>query len=513
MKYLILFAFIFSLSVSNLLSDKNLIKIPDVRLTLDGNNLGDLEIIALTKIQENHLSLGTIRISEDIPILGKLDLILENTIFKITNISDANISLYFEEEKDINFIINLLQGEITFDYKFETGIISGTGNATMDLKNLSLALNNTIIQVPNEYEPEKLGPGIKINYIGFQDLDLEISFSKNTTFEKLIRYFNKNLKSVLISVAQNELKKQNIVNNLNENLYDLFKKIILHIPIDNLLNTTENINISFSMNEEPIIKNSILQLSLEAELKGENYVYEEVNNITLPHIVNNTKLLSNKTINSVISQFLFNNILDALFFFGKLNLDITNDTIGMEINVGLISGIIKEIQKGYSASQKVKIMTKAVDSPILKISEQNKLKISLFENFKFFVYNNTDYLSEDIGTIPVDANSNIEIEANFNVSNPDISLVINSISMLTFEVQNSLVGDIDTEKVKSNFKNLIGLYMSTINKQISSKIEELPKPLNIEGVLLDELFIQSYENYLKVDLSPIISNLIKYLKY
>ena len=513
MRYLILFLLIISFSESNLLSDKNIIKIPDVRLTLDGNNLGDLEIIALTKIKENHLSLGTIKISEEIPILGKLDLILENTIFKITNISDSNISLYFEEEKDINFIINLLQGEITFDYKFETGIISSSGNATTDLKNLSLVLNNTIIQVPNEYEPEKLGPGIKINYIGFQDFDLEIAFSKNTTFEKLIRYFNKNLKSVLISVAQNELKKQNILNNINENLYDLFKKTILHIPINNLFNTTENINISFSMNEEPIIKNSILQLSLEAEIKGENYIYEEVNNITLPHIINNPNLLTNKAINSVISQFLFNNILDALFFFGKLNLDITNDTIGMEINVGLISGIIKEIQTGYSASQKVKIMTKAVDNPILKINEQNQLKISLFENLKFFVYNNTNYLSEEIGTIPVDANSNIEIEANFNVNHTDIKLTIISINMNTFEVQNSLVGDIDTERVIKNFKSLISLYMSTINKQISSKIEELPKPLNIEGVLLNELLIQSFEDYLKADLSPIISNIIKYLKH
>ena len=85
--------------------------------------------------------------------------------------------------------------------------------------------------------------------------------------------------------------------------------------------------------------------------------------------------------------------------------------------------------------------------------------------------------------------------------------------MLTFEVQNSLVGDIDTEKVKTNFKNLIGLYMPTINQQISSKIAEIPRPLNIEGVLLNELFVQSYEDYLKVDLSPIISNLIKYFKY
>ena len=85
--------------------------------------------------------------------------------------------------------------------------------------------------------------------------------------------------------------------------------------------------------------------------------------------------------------------------------------------------------------------------------------------------------------------------------------------MNTFEVQNSLVGDIDTERVIKNFKSLISLYMSTINKQISSKIEELPKPLNIEGVLLNELLIQSFEDYLKVDLSPIISNIIKYLKY
>ena len=158
-------------------------------------------------------------------------------------------------------------------------------------------------------------------------------------------------------------------------------------------------------------------------------------------------------------------------------------------------------------------MTKTVDNPILKISEQNKLKITLFENLKFFVYNNTNYLSEDIGTIPVDANSNIEIEANFNVNHPDINLVIASINMLTFEVQNSLVGDIDTEKVNTNFKNLIGLCRPTINQQISSKIAEIPRPLNIEGVLLNELFVQSYEDYLKVDLSPIISNLIKYFKY
>ena len=158
-------------------------------------------------------------------------------------------------------------------------------------------------------------------------------------------------------------------------------------------------------------------------------------------------------------------------------------------------------------------MTKAVDNPILKISEQNKLKITLFENLKFFVYNNTNYLSEDIGTIPVDANSNIEIEANFNVNHTELNVEITSINMLTFEVQNSLVGDINTENVKQKFKNKIDTNLQFINKQISSKIGELPKPLNIEGVLLNELFVQSYEDYLKADLSPIISNLIKYLKY
>ena len=71
-----------------------------------------------------------------------------------------------------------------------------------------------------------------------------------------------------------------------------------------MLQIEDNVNISFSMNEEPIIKDNILEISFEAELKGDLYKYEENNNITLPHLINNFDFLKEKTINGVLSHLL-----------------------------------------------------------------------------------------------------------------------------------------------------------------------------------------------------------------
>ena len=497
--------------------DENNKKLPVIRLALDSNNIGDLEKIAIAKLLTlREISIGNLSVSEEIQIIGKIDFNLDNAIFKITNTTDVEIFLSFAEKKNINFILNLLEGEITFDYKFESGIMSSSGNGTLYLNNISLLLNNTIIQVPNEYEPEKLGPGLSINSLELLDFIGDFSFSKNGTLEKFIKFFKKNFKNILLKAIENQLNKDVSLSEINSMLYNSLKRIKLNIPINDALNIKENMTLSFSMNEEPIVQNHILEISFEAELKGEYYEYEAINNITLPHLVNHIELLSPKSINSYISQFILNNALDILFFYGKFNFEITNDTIGLsEINLGTIQAIIPEIKNGYETSQKVKILTKAIQSPILKINTNNKLVINLFENLKFFVYNKTEkteYINEDIGTIPIDADSNIEIEASFVVNDNDIQLTLTSIILLTFEVKNSLVGEIDTERVKTNFKNVISFMLGNINKQINSKIQEIPKPINIQGILLNELFIQSYEDYLKMDLSPILASLIKIFK-
>lgn len=515
--YLLISISLFSKSLL-FLSDQNNpnIKVPPVvRLTLNANNIGDIEKIAISKLlTEREFTLDPIIVEEDIDILGKLNLVLNNTVIKITNSTDAEIALQFAEEKNINFILNLLKGEITFDYTFYTGLISSTGNGTLYLNNISLSLNNTIIQVRNELEPEKLGPGLQIESVLFNDFDMEFSFNKNGTFEKFLKYFNKNLKTILLKVAENELNKKSVLSNINGHLYDLFKNLKLSIPINNLLKIEENVNISFSMNEEPIIKNNILQVSLEAEIIGDNYIYDVTNNITLPHLFNNTELFTEKAINAIISQFIFNNALDVFTFFGKLNLEITNDTLGIsEINVGTISAIISEITKGYKAGQKVKIITNAIKSPVLKLNENNKLKLNLYENLQFFVYNETEYINEDIGTIPIVADSEIEIDATFNVNGDDITLTISSITMLTFEVKKSLVGEINTENVINNFKTFMLFMIGNINNKIKSLIEGLPKPLSFEGILFNEFVAKSYDNYIKLDLSPILDEFTKLYNY
>ena len=503
----ILFLFFLLNFFSSFSLNQNLSNLPTLRLTLNANNLGDIEKYVIEKLlTEREIPIGSIVVSEEVDFLGKLDLVLNNTIIKITNMTDADIFLSFVEKKNVNFILNIYDGEISFDYLFYTGLISGTGNGTINLNNVSLSLNNTIIQVPNEHEPEKMGPGIEIKGVIFNELDMNLSFSKNGTLEKSLKFFNKNLKTIILKVAENELNKKDVRKSINEMLYNLFKNISLNIPIENILQVEQNINISFSMNEEPIIKNNSIEISLEAELKGDHYLYNSTNNISLPHIINNTTLFTEKTINGIISQFILNNVLDYIYTLGLLNFEITNDTIGTsELNVGTISAIIPEITKGYKSNQKAKIITKAIDNPILKINDNNKLNLKLFENLKFFVYNETEYLNEDIGTIGVDGDSEIEIDANFIFNDTNIQLTLASVSMITFEVKNSLVGEIDTDRVISNFKTFMTFMIGSINNNIQKLIDDLPKPFNFEDFNLNELVVKSYENCLKFDLSPTLN--------
>ena len=514
MSKILFFIFLSIFSNSFLLEecDNSITNPPVLRLTINPDNLGAIEKYAIEKLlAEREFTIDPITVSEDVDFLGKLDLTLNNIIIKITNMTDAEIYLSFVETKNINFILNILNGEITFDYELKTGLISGKGNSTLYINNISLSLNNTLIQIPNEHEPEKLGPGLKIKGVSFNDLDMNMTFSKNGTLEKLLKYLNKNLKTILLKIGENEINKKEALRKINDMLYDLFKSISLNIPIDNLLQTNDNVNISFSMNEEPIIKNNVLELSLEAEVKSDNFKYNETNNIILPHIINSYNLFTEKTLNGVVSQFILNNVLDILSFFGKLNFEINNDTIGLEqLNVGTLSLIIRELTNVYKAALQGKIITDAIDGPILKINDKNKLNIKLFENLKFIVFNDTQYFNEDIGDIAVDADSTIEIEATFYFNDTDIQLTLDSIIMLTFEVRNSLVGDINTARVISNFQTIVkSLFLGSINNNIKQKIQELTKPFSFENINLSELVVQSYENYFKFDLSPTLKNLTK----
>ena len=339
MSKIFFFTFLSIFSNSFLLEecDNSITNPPVLRLTINPDNLGAIEKYAIEKLlTEREYTIDPITVSEDVDFLGKLDLTLNNIIIKMTNMTDAEIYLSFVETKNINFILNILNGEITFDYELKTGLISGKGNSTLYINNISLSLNNTLIQIPNEHEPEKLGPGLKIKGVLFNDLDMNMTFSKNGTLEKLLKYLNKNLKTILLKIGENEINKKEALRKINDMLYDLFKSISLNMPIDNLLQTDDNVNISFSMNEEPIIKNNVLELSLEVEVKSDNFKYNETNNIILPHIINNYNLFTEKTLNGVVSQFILNNVLDTPSFFGKLNFEINNDTIGLEqLNVAI----------------------------------------------------------------------------------------------------------------------------------------------------------------------------------
>ena len=339
--YLILILY-FSIFKSYSFSLENKLQLPIIKLALNGQNLGEVEKIIISKLlSEKEFILPQIYLSENITFLGNINLLLDNMSLTISN--NTETFLNFIEEDNINININKLKGKIIFNYQFKSNFITGEGNGTILINNLKLKVNNTLIQIPNAHETDKEITGIKIDSLTIDDFELEFNFSKNGTFEKTMKYFYKNLKKFLLNVMEIELNKVDAINNINDKLYTLFRNINMNIPLK-LMDIDDEINFSFAINEKPIIKNNFLEFSIKGEIKGNNYVYDEINNITLPCIIDNIELISNKTINSILSQFIFNNALDVLYFFGKFNLEITNDTMGIsELSVGFLSGFIREI--------------------------------------------------------------------------------------------------------------------------------------------------------------------------
>ena len=492
---------------------ENKLQKPIMKLALNGLNLGEIEKILITKLLSNKIfTLPNINITQNVTFIGNMNLSLNNMILTIFNNTEADFS--FNQEDNINININPLKGKINFNYLFTSNFISSEGNGTIFLNNINLQINNTLYQIKNAHETEKEIPGIKIDSIGINKFELDFSFSKNGTFEKLIKYFYKNLKQFLLNVMKIELNKLEAIKSMNDKLYNIFTNINLNIPLS-IKNIEENLKLSFSIDEKPIIKNNYLEISIKAEIIGNYYIYDEINNITLPCIVDNPEFISNKSINTFISQFIFNNAIDVYYYFGKLNIEITNNTLGIsEISVGLLSGFIKEITNGYKSNQTAKIITKALASPLLEINSNDTIKLTLNENIKIFVYNETKPLNENNGTIPIDADSLLEINMNFIINNEILELKLNSIQMLSFEIINSLVGDVDVENAKKNFNNLVKLYLSQINKKIKEKVENFRQALiNYKGINFTNIFGKSYENYIKVDISPILISLFNLIYY
>ena len=183
------------------------------------------------------------------------------------------------------------------------------------------------------------------------------------------------MKHYLLNALRIEIEKQQIIPNINKQLNTILENLNLNVPIK-LKDIDQNLYFSFSVNEKPLIQNNFLEISLQGEIKGDYYSYDKINNISLPCIIDNSSLISEHSINSIISQFIFNNALDSLYYFGKLNFEITNDTLNIsELNVGTISIIRYELTKIYKTSQRIKIITSAITSPILNINN-NILKMN-----------------------------------------------------------------------------------------------------------------------------------------
>ena len=80
--------------------------------------------------------------------------------------------------------------------------------------------------------------------------------------------------------------------------------------------------------------------------------------------------------------------------------------------------------------------------------------------------------------------------------------------MINFKVTKSLIGEINEVQVISRFSSFSSLILSQINDNLKAYIENIKNfIINVEGIDFSDIFARSYENYIKVDISPVLITL------
>jgi len=86
--------------------------------------------------------------------------------------------------------------------------------------------------------------------------------------------------------------------------------------------------------------------------------------------------------------------------------------------------------------------------------------------------------------------------------------------MLTFVVKKSLIGEINESNVIKNFNRAVKSYLSLINKNIKNTMNDIKqKMINYHGINLSNSFTNSFDDYIKVDITPILVSLFDLYYY
>ena len=462
---------------------------PSLRYGLNNEQMKDIELIIISQFLNNkEIPIDDIKIKEKIDFLGTVELNITEIIFKFVNLTESALSIHFEEENKVRVVLKEVKAILDFKYNFQSNFYSNDGKGAAKLNNATLTLVNSLVSIKNQKEPQKKGPGIQIESLDISSADFTFEFEHAGPLEKIIQFVIINLKDALVEVIQKRFN-EHYRPIFNKELEDYLSQIDLSFPI---INT--NLTVSYSMNENPHITNTNLEMSFEAEIYSEKYKYPG-KTYEIPHVIK-----SDSTIDLVISQFLIDNYVYITYKEGNLDFTIKSETTTpMDLTVALFTSIFPGLKDKYETTQLIDLKLKAYDSPFVEFVEE-KAVITLKHNMEVYVRKD-----ETTSELAVGGDTIMEAEIKFSITKGEIKGEIVKLVMTQFKKTVSNIGEIDESQVVKSTNDLIDLLLPFLNISLQKSLSSIKIP-SIGNVQLDQTDIKIHKNYLAVGVSPYIND-------
>lgn len=426
---------------------------------------------------------------QKIDFIGKLKLNITELSLKFDNISEEQMTIDFiENNNTINLTINQITGNLNFTYDFESGFYNNKATGNIIIKDMSAEISTEVGTVANAKNPEKLGPNLQIRYLNIPKTPLlSISFDAPGRVEMLVKFF--------FDLISNSIS-QSIVDNLTKEKVELFNKNITAFMSElELKNSFNNITVDYSLSSAPVIKNRTLEVAFDALLAAEapsNYTYNGTK-YAVPHV-----FYGQAPIYGFLNQYLIDGLFDILQHQNELNAFVPAELVQtalFSLDVKGISKFIPQIADNYNGTDKVDLNVSSLVTPQISFKDQ-KLKAAFNFAVDFEVRNSQ---KENKTESAVALNFSLIADLGFSVQNAKLQIKIKSVEFTDVKVISSNIGEVDTEKIKSNVNlnvNIILLIYSTFNYDLGIF---LPK---IAGISLNQTTVLPHEGYLEFGIIP-----------
>lgn len=428
---------------------------------------------------------------QKIDFIGKLKLNITELNLKFDNISEEQMNIEFQENNStINLTIKQVTGNLNFTYDFQSGFYNNKATGNIKISNMSVEISSEICTVANKKNTEKLGPNVQIrNLLVPQAPLLAISFDAPGRVEMLVKlFFNLISNSISQSIVDNLTKEK--VENFNKNVSEYMSNL-------ELTNTFDNITVDYSLNSAPVIKNKTLEIAFGAVMGDvtpeANYTYNGTKYV-VPHA-----FYGEAPIYGFLNQYLIDGLFEILQKQNKLKIFVPAELVQtalFSLDVNGISKFIPQISQKYNATDKVDLNVSSLAAPQIGFKDQ-KLKAAFNFAIDFQVRNPSQ--SETKTESAAALNFKLNADLGFSVQNAKLQIKVKSVEFTDVQVISSNIGEINTEKIKSNLNlniNIVLLIYSTFNYDLGIF---LPK---IAGISLNQTTVLPHDGYLEFGIIP-----------